>query len=89
VTFPWSDAVGVFAGVALAFPHFKDQWLRFRERRARQREASGRWPGFWKAVREDLGERRREYDGWDSLVLALGAVALVASFLLKAYSPDR
>ncbi|HEX9168626.1 MAG TPA: hypothetical protein VF886_06825 [Roseiarcus sp.] len=74
--------------MALAFPHFKDQWLRFRERRAQRDEATGRWPGFWRATLDDLGARRREYDGWDSLILALGAVALIASFLLKAWSPS-
>jgi hypothetical protein len=84
ITFPWSDAVGGIAGLALAYPHFKDQYFRFQKAREQSRMADSPWPDVWSALADTWNQKRAEYDGFDSAVLIGGALALVLSFALKA-----
>jgi hypothetical protein len=80
----WSDVLGVIAGLALAFPHFKDQYYRFRRDSENRRQNKSPWPGLRKALATAWEEKRADYDGLDSIVLATGALVLVASFVLQA-----
>jgi len=84
LTFEPSDILGVVAGIALAFPHFKDQYYRLRrEIEEREREKS-KWPGLRKAMSHAWESKRLEYDGLDSIILAGGALSLILSFILHA-----
>lgn len=84
MTFPLSEFAGTIAGMLLAIPPVKDQYYRYREYRDRRRGELNRWPQLATLRAEIWGAKRQEYDGWDSLILAAGAAALIASFIVKA-----
>ena len=78
-----SDLIGGVGGVLLAVPPLKDQFYRLSRARSEQRESTSPWPGLQRVAKRAWEERRNDYDGSDSAMTALGALALILSFLLK------
>jgi hypothetical protein len=81
---PWSDLIGVAAGLLLAIPPIKDQYFRF----ARNKQETWARGSVFRTMRTWLAaaseDKRHEYSPWDSWLLAGGAGSLVLSFALKA-----
>lgn len=78
-----SDVVGMVSSAFLLFSPAKDQYYRFLEfLQMKKGSASG-----LKTIRANLAavwrNRRDAYDGWDSMWLAIGAILLLLSFILK------
>lgn len=78
-----SDFLGGAGGVLIAVPAVKDQVYRFHREAQARRQADSPWPGLREAARNAWEQRRNDYDGTDSLVSLLGALAITLSFLLK------
>ncbi len=78
-----SDFVGLAASIALAIPAVKDQWYRFSHAAEKRRKNRSPWPGLRGSLVQAWQEKRESFDAWDSLLVAIGAIGLCASFLLK------
>ena len=77
-----SDGIGAVAGLFLAIPSLRDQYGRFLERVHAQQRSLTKIHGL---LRKSLKEKREEFNGYDSLLLAVGSLGLVAAFLLKKW----
>ena len=78
-----SDIIGFGASVLLLIPPAKDQWSRFSEHRQSLKKARSRLPEL-RAILVNAWQVKREgFDGFDTLSTMLGAIGLVAAFVLK------
>ena len=75
-----SDGIGAVAGLFLAIPPLRDQYARSRER-AHMRQGS--MPKIHGILRLSLKEKREQFNGYDTIFLAVGSLGLVTAFLLK------
>ena len=78
-----SDGIGAFAGLLLAIPPLRDQGGRFKERR--QARGNTAVPSTRGILRRSLRARRDAFNGYDTLLLALGSIGLLLSFGLKLF----
>jgi hypothetical protein len=81
----WSDIIGALGGVLLALPPIKDQYLRFSREHQKRLASESPLPAFRNLLSTAWEERRNEYDGRDSICLAVGGVGLVFAFALKMF----
>lgn len=77
-----SDEVGAIAGLLLAIPPLKDQAGRLQERLFGRRGKTV-VPGLRKRYVMILREKRNDFSGYDTALMALGSIGLIASFALK------
>lgn len=80
-----SDLIGAIAGLALAYPAGKDQYFRYMRELERAKAKAGPIPRFREIVAAGWEAARSDYDGIDSLLLALGGAGLFLSFILKCF----
>ena len=80
-----SDLIGGAGGILIAAPAVKDQIYRF-NRVAQERKADhSPWPGLRRAAGRAWERRRNDYDGLDSFLTMVGALAITLSFVLKLF----
>jgi hypothetical protein len=81
----WSDIIGALAGTLLAVPPIKDQYYRFSREHQNRLASKSPLPAFRTLLSKVWEERRNEYDGRDSICLAVGGVGLIFAFALKIF----
>jgi hypothetical protein len=80
-----SDSVGALAGLLLAIPPLKDQWGRFWEWRHARPDGTV-VPVTRAILARSLRAKREAFNGYDTILLALGSIGVLASFSLKLFN---
>ena len=80
-----SDGIGALAGVMLAIPPLKDQYIRLRELQQIRTGKQKSLPKLHQLVANALKAKRETFSGYDTFLLALGSIGLVVSFALKGW----
>jgi hypothetical protein len=78
-----SDLVGFVGSLFLLIPAAKDQLYRFKTDQQTRKSERSPWPGVRMAIASAWRVKREGYDGWDSLLMLLGALGLFSAFFLK------
>jgi hypothetical protein len=78
-----SDLVGFVGSLFLLIPAAKDQLYRFKTDQQTRKSERSPWPGVRMAIASAWRGKREGYDGWDSLLMLLGALGLFSAFFLK------
>jgi hypothetical protein len=84
MTFPWSDFFGMLGGVCLAVPAFKDKYYRWRREWQKTAATHTRFPRMRQTLSAAYEDKRAEYSSFDSVLLGVGAVFPIFTFLIKA-----
>ncbi|RBP01258.1 hypothetical protein DFR50_15720 [Roseiarcus fermentans] len=80
-----SDLIGGLGGIFIAAPAVKDQIYRFYRDAEDRKAKSSPWPGLRQAAGRAWERRRNDYDGLDSFMTMIGALAITLSFVLKLF----
>ncbi len=80
-----SDVIGALTGVTLSIPAVRDQYYRYARHAELQGAKGRRFARFRQAVADGWEFKRSGYDGFDSVLVAVGTLGLVAAFALKLF----